>query len=289
MRILLTANGNQSNWLLGLVLGATALWSTPAWGQASWPGYPNNNTITVTNGGTVGVATANPIMTLDVNGRTTVGSRGGLDPNFLGGTLSLVQPAGTATSMSLWQAGVGSGHFGFRPFDNKLYIINSFRTGLISEATGAVLDADGKFGIGLTNPAERLDVKGNIKLSGVGAELVFADGTRQNTAQLVGPKGDPGPAGPRGFTGERGEQGVPGLQGLTGAVGPVGPMGPQGPVGPRGLPAPVLTFAVCVVGGTSVAPPSPASSCRTPVAFRFNAVSGSGPLACANWGYVCTP
>ena len=43
---------------LAVLLAAAA---RPAWGQSSWPSYPNNSTITVTSGGNVGIATTNPL------------------------------------------------------------------------------------------------------------------------------------------------------------------------------------------------------------------------------------
>lgn len=233
-----------------------------------------NSTITDDNG-KVGVGTTTPAAQLDVNGKVVVGTRNGLDPSFLGGTASIVQPGGTATSLAIWEGGVGSGHLGFRPFDSKLYLVNSFRTGLITESTALVLDIDGS-----------VELRGNVSLRGaIGTGLVFPDGTRQTTAQLTGPQGrqgDQGPVGSRGETGPTGPVGPSGPQGIQGFAGPKGETGIQGPVGPPGY-VPVKTFAVCV-------PTNTAATCANPIArFYFNGQSDYGPMACAQWGYICKP
>jgi hypothetical protein len=44
------------------------------------------------------------------------------------------------------------------------------------------LTAGGNFGIGTVNPAQKLEVAGNIKVTGAGNGIIFADGTKQTTA-----------------------------------------------------------------------------------------------------------
>ena len=223
--------------------------------------------------GSVGIGTSSPSMSLDVNGKASVGPRGGLDANFLGGTISLVQPAGVSTSLAVWQGGVGSAHFGFRPWDSKLHIVNSYRTGLISEATEVVLDTGGNFGIGTANPADRLDVNGNIRLSGSGTGVIFPDGTRQATAQLIGPKGNPG------------TNGTNGTNGINGTNGAKGDKGDKGDIGPA-----VRTFGVCVYAGGIQPQPLP---CANVVGKSANniATSDTGSINCLpNYlAYVCKP
>lgn len=224
----------------------------------------------------VGIATPTPAAQLDVNGRASIGPRGGLDPSFLGGTLSIVQPGGNATSISLWQGGIASGHLGFRPSDGKLYMVNSYRTGLITEQSALALDNDGNVGI-----------VGSILLDGTTSGIRYRDGSVQTTAQLIGPQGPPGAKGTQGSPGATGPQGSPGATGPQGIPGPIGPqgfpgtMGPQGPQGPPG-PA-VRTFGVCV-------PQNQPATCSNPIGrFVGNGITDAGPLQCAQWGYVCKP
>lgn len=75
-----------------------------------------------------------------------------------------------------------------------------------------VLPSSGNFGIGTTTPAQKLEVSGSIKMSaGSSGAIIFADGTTQSTATLIGPRG------PQGATGATGPQGPPG-PGSTSAV-----------------------------------------------------------------------
>jgi len=85
--------------------------------------------------------------------------------------------------------------------------------------------SSGNVGVNTTTPGSRLEVLGDVKVSGSNSALVFRDGSRQTTATLVGPQGPSGPQGPVGLPGATGPQGP---QGSTGAPGPTGPQGPTG-------------------------------------------------------------
>jgi hypothetical protein len=74
-----------------------------------------------------------------------------------------------------------------------------------------VVKSSGNIGIGTSNPASKLSVKGLIQSTSGGFK--FPDNTVQTTATLIGPQG---PAG------------------APGAPGPTGPQGPPGPPGPIG-------------------------------------------------------
>jgi len=52
----------------------------------------------------------------------------------------------------------------------------------IGSVTRMTLDSSGNVGIGITDPEEKLDVEGNIKIGGAGNGIVFPDGTVQTTA-----------------------------------------------------------------------------------------------------------
>ena len=43
--------------LAGMALAGMAVSPGAAWGQSNWPSYPNNNAISVTSGGNVGIGT----------------------------------------------------------------------------------------------------------------------------------------------------------------------------------------------------------------------------------------
>jgi hypothetical protein len=48
------------------------------------------------------------------------------------------------------------------------------------------LTADGNFGIGTTNPTNRLEVVGNVKITGGTSGIIFADGSKMTTAPIAG-------------------------------------------------------------------------------------------------------
>lgn len=127
-------------------------------------------------------------------------------------------------------------------------------------SSGTIFD-NGNVGIGKTNPAQKLDVAGNIAVNG----RAVVNGTGDWVGNPIqGLKGDPGPQGPQGPSGPQGPQGVsgpPGFQGPQGPQGlqgPPGPVGPKGDTGPQGPPGPaVKTIAICTAsdcacqGGTT--------------------------------------
>jgi hypothetical protein len=53
-----------------------------------------------------------------------------------------------------------------------------------------VLFNGGNVGIGATTPGARLEVNGNVKLTGSGASITFADGTVQSTVYTGATRGD---------------------------------------------------------------------------------------------------
>lgn len=73
-----------------------------------------------------------------------------------------------------------------------------------STPTALVVDVNNKVGVGTASPAEKLEVAGNIKLSGAGSKLIFPDGTSLTTAggggsmtgsAIIGAINDPGTIG----------------------------------------------------------------------------------------------
>ncbi|MGR3176775.1 MAG: hypothetical protein ACUZ8E_01805 [Candidatus Anammoxibacter sp.] len=55
-----------------------------------------------------------------------------------------------------------------------------------TNSTIARFRGDGNVGIGTTNPTEKLEVNGNIKITGTGNGIKFPDGTAQTTAATSG-------------------------------------------------------------------------------------------------------
>ncbi len=99
---------------------------------------------------------------------------------------------------------------------------------VVTDSNQMYSGVSGNVGIGTEIPAEKLDVQGNVKISGVDNGLIFPDGTKQTTAQLIGPQG------PQGEKGDTGAQGEKGDKGDTGATGPKGDKGDTGATGPAG-------------------------------------------------------
>lgn len=82
--------------------------------------------------GKVGIGTTSPATKLDVIGDMVIGN-GGTRSSYAG-TLKMINEGGNQTNIFLWQRGIASGHFGFKPNDNKLYITNSYYNGNLGEA-----------------------------------------------------------------------------------------------------------------------------------------------------------
>jgi len=144
-----------------------------------WPGYEGN----------VGIGTAGPRSKLHVRDSTD------------GETAARVEqysPTGGGLNINLPNSSGGQPVFSLNSQVGDLLRVN----------------ADGNVGIGTTGPQAKLDVNGDINVSG--NYLVRGQPIGQGT------QGHPGPQGP---AGERGQ---------AGPVGPQGPQGPQGPAGPVG-------------------------------------------------------
>jgi hypothetical protein len=184
----------------------------------SIPGNP-----VVVNGGDVGVGTSTPGNMLDGNGNAIPtpllvdilpGSKvGGLvaggsrvldaTPSERQGFFLRRNDTWNAYNDGLWTGGNSSGP---EYWENVILGAQGggahliFMTGGV-QAERMRIDTVGNVGIGTSSPAAKLDVAGNIKVSGSGAGIVFPDGTIQTTAQVQGPAGPQGPIGPQGIPG----------------------------------------------------------------------------------------
>jgi hypothetical protein len=125
-------------------------------------------------------------------------------PKAAAQTPKATQPTNTANSSTGTGTIKGVGSAGYVPKFFDPYTIG----------TSGLYDNLGNIGIGTTNPQAKLDVLGNIHISGTGSALIFPDNSVvHNRAELIGPQGPVGQQGP---------------QGLPGPTGPTGPIGPAG-------------------------------------------------------------
>ena len=124
-----------------------------------------------------------------------------------------------------------AGEFGLNTTDKALYV----QTGTTNDTVITVYidsllhldDTNDRVGIGTTTPAHKLDVDGNIAISGT--EIVDSSGN------WTGPNsGIKGGIGPTGAKGDQGDQGADGAAGPTGPTGPQGDKGSTGADGPQG-------------------------------------------------------
>lgn len=121
------------------------------------------------SGGNVGIGTTSPQHKLQV-GSGTIGVSLGLMGNATGGP-SLV-----------FEAEDGSDRFAVIADTDPFTWNDRLSVNAIFSPNVLVLTGDGKVGIGTAGPAQKLEVAGNIKLTGTGNGIVFPDGTVQSTA-----------------------------------------------------------------------------------------------------------
>jgi hypothetical protein len=119
-----------------------------------------------------------------------------------------------------------------------------------ADGTVALTPFGGNIGVGLTNPTQKLDVNGTIRLRnalydvnnqvGAATSVLLSTGigvswTPISVAALQGLQGSQGTQGLQGLQGRQGTQGTQGTQGLQGLQGRQGTQGTQGTQGLQGL------------------------------------------------------
>ena len=121
--------------------------------------------------GYVGIDTVTPTAKLDVNGQMRVNSR-----------LVFTNPAGTPYQDN-W-IGMANNIDGA----TKWLHVGGITEGGIRRLAfdGDLAYLSGSAGVNQKNPSERLEIAGNVKMSGAGNGLIFPDGTKQTTEGVMG-------------------------------------------------------------------------------------------------------
>ncbi|MBA7598367.1 hypothetical protein ES703_05381 [subsurface metagenome] len=163
--------GNDFVAIAGGLNHSLAIKATPSGGPGNDWIVSGDNMYSVPTGN-VGIGTTSPEEKLHVSG-------GNIRIDY-GSGIHIIQQSGHMSAI--------------QPYYNDLKILN-FAAGDIWFSTGTgggsaqlrlLIVNDGNVGIGTTSPAEKLEVSGNIKVSGFGNGLIFPDGTRQITAGAGG-------------------------------------------------------------------------------------------------------
>ena len=95
---------------------------------------------------------------------------------------------------------------------------------LVSDNNIFISTSNDRVGVGLTNPAGKLDVAGNILING--SEIMYSSGVWQGST-----------------AGIQGSQGIQGIQGIQGADGSNGSTGTQGTTGTQGIQGSTASFS----------------------------------------------
>ncbi|MDT7689584.1 MAG: hypothetical protein QOE46_2343 [Acidobacteriota bacterium] len=159
------------------------------------------------SGGNIGIGTSSPVARLDVAGNTKHSAPAG---SYVLGTAHHVFTSDDGAPLGI-QSTAANGAAGVQMFDAPGQLraffqwvnsgvndgnANTLRFGTFGSdplvfttnvsTVRMKIAGDGNVGIGTTNPTQRLEVAGNLKLSGVGNGLMFPDGTTQTTAAAAG-------------------------------------------------------------------------------------------------------
>jgi len=120
------------------------------------------------SGGFIGVGTTTPAAALHVSGDTLL---------VTSATTAQVQFSGTASAARFGEDGNGAFFASDSPGKAVRFYTNN---GTLNE--GLRVTSAGNVGIGTAAPGQRLEVAGNLKISGGGSALVFADGSVMSSA-----------------------------------------------------------------------------------------------------------
>ncbi|MDT7602770.1 MAG: trimeric autotransporter adhesin, partial [Acidobacteriota bacterium] len=194
--VLKSAQGNGGV-LAASVVGGTVVPAATGAGTANqlakWAdnaGTLGNSNVTESNGN-IGIGIANPTQRLHVV--TSSSGSNPLSSDRVAGFVNDGDPANHAIlAVIAGSNGVAGIDLGDTQNQNQSYI--RYNNGTLGEKLRLgvnntdmlTIQSGGNVGIGTINPAQRLEVMGNLKLSGAGNALIFPDGTSMTTAAAGG-------------------------------------------------------------------------------------------------------
>lgn len=120
----------------------------------------------------VGIGTASPSDEFVLVGTARIGSESNNDMKLQGSVTPAVTVGGSANAavISTFGTGAGSGHVGIEVTANDdndgFYIATDANKDGTVDTLAVKIKANGNFGIGTTSPSEKLDVSGNVTISG---------------------------------------------------------------------------------------------------------------------------
>ncbi len=118
----------------------------------------------------IGINNANPLRTLDVNGEIRVG----------GGNIFMQRDLTDQPARRNWAWGTETFNVG----DVSLFVSSS-NVGYASISPVFTALSNSNMGVGVATPTARLEVLGNVKVSGAGNAVIFPDGTAMTSATSI--------------------------------------------------------------------------------------------------------
>jgi hypothetical protein len=182
-----TSNAAAGGQLTPAATGAGTQGRLPKWTDNA--GTLGDSVITETANGNVGISNQNPTAKFSVSASPNAELR--FDQGIAGITpvLSVISSPSSTTQGGASILGAGTGGSSFVFSDNlPFFIVKDTKANVINNNLGQgtalfTLLPTGSVGIGTTNPQARLEVAGNIKLSGVGNGIMFPDGSTLTSAR----------------------------------------------------------------------------------------------------------
>ena len=154
------AGGGRTSCQVGLLALSALLMPCAAWGQSSWPSFPNNTAISVTNSGNVGIGTSSPSGPLHVAS----------NPGNVGSNTYLENTAGASNLKNqIIFRGNGSNRWSVGNDMTANAGQNFYVYDVVAGAARVFVDGSGHVGIGTTSPCPNAYAPSNCVLSAAGA------------------------------------------------------------------------------------------------------------------------